>query len=72
MVITTRIAAPAVSGRTSPTTVLAQLLSRFARRSEAGEPVDRDRHRRLRREAIEREQRSVRAELAMLYTGVRR
>ncbi|MEH3154713.1 MAG: hypothetical protein PGN29_04995 [Gordonia paraffinivorans] len=72
MVITTRIPAPAVSGRLSPTTVLAHLVSRLNPRTVAVSRRDRERHHRLRRERIEQERRSARAELAMLYLGVRR
>ena len=72
MVITTRIPAPAVSGRPAPTTVLAQLVSRLTRHTVAVTRVDRERHHRLRRERIEQERRSARADLAMLYLGVRR
>ncbi|GAA1900178.1 hypothetical protein [Williamsia serinedens] len=72
MVITTRVPAPAVSGRTSPTTVLAQPFSHLTRRSVAMSRDDRERHHRRRREHIEQERRSARAELALLYLGVRR
>lgn len=72
MVSTTRIPASAVSGRTSPTTVLAQLVSRLTRHTVAVSGADRERHDRLRRERIEHERRSARADLAMLYLGVRR
>lgn len=71
MVSTTRIAAPAVSGRTAPTTVLAQLVSRIRRRAVMSR-ADRQRYHRLRRERMEQEPRSARADLVMLYLGVRR
>lgn len=72
MVITTRVPAPAVSGRASPTSVLTQLVSRLTRRSVVVSRADRERHHRLHREHIEQERRAARAELAMLYLGVRR
>ncbi|WP_299574958.1 hypothetical protein [uncultured Williamsia sp.] len=72
MVITTRIPAPAVSSRLSPTTVLTQLVSRLTRHRVAASRADRERHHRLRRERIEQERRSARSDLAMLYLGVRR
>ncbi|MGZ8178700.1 hypothetical protein ACXVUM_12300 [Williamsia sp. SKLECPSW1] len=72
MVTTTRTPAPAVSGRTHPASVLAQFISRPASRRPVVGRADRDRHQRVRRERREHEQRSARAELAMLYLGVRR
>ncbi len=72
MVSTTRIPAPAVSARTSPTTVLTQMVSRLTRHAVAVSRSDRERHHRLRQERMEQERRSARADLAMLYLGVRR
>lgn len=72
MVTTTRIPASTVSGRRSLGSILGQLLSWFVPRPTVITRADRERHHRVRRERADREQRSARAELALLYLGVRR
>ncbi|GAA2054160.1 hypothetical protein GCM10009722_10280 [Williamsia deligens] len=72
MVITTRIPAPAVSGRVSPRSVLAHIVSSLRQPRRVTGRAERERHHRIRRERLERERRTLRSEMAMVCLGVRR